>query len=82
MVTRESVLLTLPGLVVAIAVAIVALRFFGSMLVGVSPTDPPTFAGAAGVPDRRISAGELFARKARPANRSNRCATVFVNLRP
>jgi len=35
-----------------------------------------------GVPDRRISAGELFARKARPANRSNRCATVFVNLRP
>ena len=47
MVTRESVLLTLPGLVVAIAVAIVALRFFGSMLVGVSPTDSPTFAGVA-----------------------------------
>jgi len=47
LVTPESVPLTLPGLVVVIAVAIVALRFFGSMLVGVSPTDPPTCAGAA-----------------------------------
>ena len=45
--TRESVLLTLPGMVVGIAVAIVVLRFFGSMLVGVSPTDPLTFGAAA-----------------------------------
>jgi len=47
LVTRESVMLTLPGLVVGIAVAIVALRFFGSMLVGVSPTDLLTFVAAA-----------------------------------
>lgn len=47
LVTRESVLLTMPGLLVGIAVAIVAVRFFGSMLVGVSPTDPLTFAAAA-----------------------------------
>jgi ABC-type antimicrobial peptide transport system permease subunit len=46
MVTRESVLLTLPGLALGIAGALVALRFFGSMLVGVSPTDPLTFLGA------------------------------------
>ncbi len=47
MVTRESVLLTLPGLLLGIVGAVVALRFFRSMLVGVSPTDPLTFAGAA-----------------------------------
>jgi predicted permease len=47
LVTRESVLLTLPGLFAGITVAIVALRFFGSMLVGVSPTDPLTVVGAA-----------------------------------
>jgi len=47
MVTRESVLLTIPGLVLGIGAALVALRFFHSMLVGVSPTDPLTFVGAA-----------------------------------
>ena len=47
LVTRESVLLTLPGLFLGIAAALVALRLFRSMLVGVSPTDPLTFAGAA-----------------------------------
>ena len=47
LVTRESVLLTLPGLFFGIVVAIMALRLFRSMLVGVSPTDPLTFAGAA-----------------------------------
>ncbi len=47
MVTRESVLLTLPGLLLGIVGAVVAFRFFRSMLVGVSPTDPLTFAGAA-----------------------------------
>jgi predicted permease len=46
MVTRESVLLTLPGLVLGIGAALVALRFFRSVLVGVSPTDPLTFRGA------------------------------------
>lgn len=47
MVTRESVLLTLPGLLLGIVGAVAALRFFRSMLVGVSPTDPLTFAAAA-----------------------------------
>ena len=47
LVTRESVLLTLPGLCLGITVAIVVLRFFRSMLFGISPTDPLTFAGAA-----------------------------------
>jgi len=47
MVTRQSVLLTLPGLMLGIVAAVVALRFFRSMLVGVSPTDPLTFLGAA-----------------------------------
>jgi putative ABC transport system permease protein len=40
------VLLTLPGLALGIAGALVAVRFFRSMLVGVSPTDPLTFLGA------------------------------------
>ena len=47
LVTRESVLLTLPGLALGTAAAVVALRFFRSMLVGVSPRDPLTFVGAA-----------------------------------
>jgi ABC-type antimicrobial peptide transport system permease subunit len=46
-VTRESLLLTLPGLLLGIGTALVVLRFFRSMLVGVSPSDPLTFAGAA-----------------------------------
>ena len=46
MVTRASVLLTLPGLMLGIVAAVVALQFFRSMLVGVSPTDPLTFVGA------------------------------------
>lgn len=46
-VTRESLLLTLPGLFLGAATALVALRFFRSMLVDVSPNDPLTFAGAA-----------------------------------
>lgn len=47
LVTRESVLLTVPGLVVGIAAALVVVRCFRRMLVGVSPTDPLTFPGAA-----------------------------------
>jgi len=47
LVTRESILLTVPGLLLGIAVAVVVLRFFRSMLVGVSPTDPLTFVAAA-----------------------------------
>jgi predicted permease len=46
MVTRESVLLTLPGLMLGIVAAVVALQFFRSMLVGVSPADPLTFVAA------------------------------------
>jgi predicted lysophospholipase L1 biosynthesis ABC-type transport system permease subunit len=47
MVARESLLLTLPGLLAGIAVAIVAFRLFSSMLVGVSAADPLTLAGSA-----------------------------------
>jgi len=47
LVTRESILLTVPGLLLGIVVAVIALRFFRSMLVGVSPTDPLTFVAAA-----------------------------------
>ena len=47
LVTRESVLLTVPGLILGTVLAFVALRFFGSMLVGVRPTDPATFVAAA-----------------------------------
>jgi ABC-type antimicrobial peptide transport system permease subunit len=47
LVTRESIRLTLPGLFLGIVMAVVAQRFFGSMLVGVSPTDPLTFVSAA-----------------------------------
>lgn len=47
MVTRESLQLTIPGLLAGIAIALAAFRLFGSMLVGVTATDPLTFAASA-----------------------------------
>ncbi|HVO12807.1 MAG TPA: ABC transporter permease [Vicinamibacteria bacterium] len=47
MVTRESLLLAVPGVLVGMAVALAAARAVGGMLVGVSAADPATFAGAA-----------------------------------
>jgi putative ABC transport system permease protein len=47
MVTRESLLLTIPGLLVGIAAALAAFRVFSGMLVGVSPNDPLTLGGSA-----------------------------------
>jgi predicted permease len=47
MVTRESLLLTLPGLFVGITAALAGIRVFSGMLVGVTASDPLTFAGAA-----------------------------------
>ena len=47
MVTRESLFLTIPGLLVGIAAALAAFRVFSGMLVGVSPNDPLTLGGSA-----------------------------------
>lgn len=47
MVARESLRLTIPGLLVGVAIALAAFRLFRSMLVGVTATDPLTFAAAA-----------------------------------
>lgn len=47
MVTRESLQLTIPGLLVGIAVAFAAFRLVRGMLVGVTATDPLTFAASA-----------------------------------
>ena len=47
MVTRESLWLTVPGLLVGMGVALAAFRAFSGMLVGVSASDPLTFAGSA-----------------------------------
>lgn len=46
-VTRESLLLSIPGLLVGVAIALAALRLFSGMLVGVTATDPMTFATSA-----------------------------------
>lgn len=46
MVTRDSLFLTVPGLLVGIVAALVAFRVFSGMLVGVRPNDPLTFGGA------------------------------------
>jgi len=47
MVARESLLLTIPGLLVGIAAALAAFRVFSGMLVGVSSNDPLTLGGSA-----------------------------------
>ncbi len=46
-VTRESLVLTVPGLLLGIAVALLAFRLFSGMLVRVSPSDPFTLAASA-----------------------------------
>ena len=46
LVTRESLLLTVPGLLVGVTVALAGYRLLGGMLTGVSATDPLTFAAA------------------------------------
>jgi predicted permease len=46
-VTRESLVLTVPGLLLGIAVALLAFRLFSGMLVGVSASDPFTLAASA-----------------------------------
>jgi predicted permease len=47
MVTWQSLVLAIPGLLAGMACALLGFRFFGSMLIGVSPTDPLTFLVAA-----------------------------------
>jgi ABC-type antimicrobial peptide transport system permease subunit len=47
LVTRESLLLTMPGLLVGIAVALTGFRLFGGMLIGVTASDPLTFIASA-----------------------------------
>jgi predicted permease len=43
MVARQSLFLTVPGLLVGIVAALAAFRVFSSALVGISPADPVTF---------------------------------------
>jgi len=46
MVTRESLVLTLPGVFAGMVVALLGFRLFSGMLVGISPSDPMTIAGS------------------------------------
>lgn len=47
LVTRESLFLTVPGLLVGMVAALVTFRALGGMLVGISAGDPPTYTGSA-----------------------------------
>ena len=47
MVSRDSVLLAMPGLLVGTIAAFAIVRFFSGMLIGVSATDPAIFGGCA-----------------------------------
>jgi len=47
MVTRQSLVLAIPGLLVGIACALISFRFLSGMLIGVSTADPLTFLVAA-----------------------------------
>lgn len=46
MVSRQALVLTVPGLMVGVLVSFAASRLVGSMLVGISAADPLTFAGS------------------------------------
>jgi putative ABC transport system permease protein len=47
LVVRQGMILTLIGLVLGLAGAVAATRVLSSLLYGVKPTDPLTFAGVA-----------------------------------
>jgi len=47
LVTRQSLVLAIPGLLVGMACALIGFRFLSGMLIGVGPTDPLTFLVAA-----------------------------------
>jgi ABC-type antimicrobial peptide transport system permease subunit len=47
LVVRQGMCLALAGLAAGLAAALGAARFASGLLVGVSPADPPVFAGAA-----------------------------------
>jgi len=49
LVMRQGARLTMPGLVVGLALALALSRVLGSLLYGVSPLDPATYAAVAGV---------------------------------
>jgi predicted permease len=49
LVMRQGARLTMPGLIVGLALALASSRVLGSLLYGVSPLDPATYAAVAGV---------------------------------
>jgi putative ABC transport system permease protein len=49
MVLRESAMLVAAGVAVGAVAAFYATRLFGSMLYGLTPTDPVTYGCAAGI---------------------------------
>lgn len=67
LVLREGLVLTLPGVALGIIGALVAGRLLARMLVGVSPSDPLTFAATAA-----LEAGVALAACALPAYRATR----------
>jgi ABC-type antimicrobial peptide transport system permease subunit len=73
MVVGQVLALTLPGLAVGLAGAFALTRYLRSLLFGVSPTDPATFAGVAVLLAAVAVAAGLF-----PARRASRLDPVEV----
>jgi len=71
LVLRQSLAWTAAGLVVGLALAVVATRVLSSLLYGVSPTDPLTFAGVSAILVAAIVAASVV-----PARRATKVDPV------
>ncbi len=73
MVLRQALLLTSAGLVIGMPVAIAGARLLRSLLFGLTPNDPSSFAAAAGIMFLAASAAAYF-----PARRASRVDPVIA----
>ncbi|HTP36402.1 MAG TPA: ABC transporter permease [Candidatus Acidoferrales bacterium] len=76
-VLREAVVMMIPGVLAGVVIALAASGVLGGMLVGVSVTDPLTFAGAAAFLSLVAAAASYF--PARRATKSDPMASLRSN---
>ena len=78
LVLTEGMFVVIAGLAIGLAASLIVTRFLASLLFGVSPTDPLTFASVAARTRRRRARGVLPTRAPRHAYRSDAGAALRI----